>query len=128
MNYQPKTYLKQVHYIAPAAWERYLTTGNDKRMSAAQKAECDKFLRLIARDKGAIHFVISGQKCQNTKIRHKGCRPSQGMYYTVLVARNGRDVHSVLKSCEDFIGGFEGDESQEGIDGLLASVRNALAN
>lgn len=90
MNYKPQTYLRIVQYIAPAVWERYLTMGHAKRMSDAQKAECDKFLRIIARDKGEVHFVISGRKYPNCKIKQAGCKPSMGMLYTVMVKPKGK--------------------------------------
>lgn len=84
MNFKPQTYLKAVRYIAPLAWQQYLIDGNAKRISAAQKIKCDAFLAKVEK-KGEVHFVISGEKHPNCKIKQKGCRPSMGMNYTLLI-------------------------------------------
>lgn len=34
----------------------------------------------------------------------------------------------VLKRAEDFICGFDGDDTQSGVDGLLEDIRNTIAN
>lgn len=45
----------------------------------------------------------------------------------LVAAEEGRDLRALLERVESFVSGFEGDETQEGIDELLADVRAEIA-
>lgn len=67
----------------------------------------------------ASRAIMNGQERINTSFGMKSCAGIEALIYSTHPLET-------LTRAESFISGFEGDEQQEGVDELLASLRDAI--
>jgi hypothetical protein len=75
---------------------------------------------------GETYQVTTGERTGFVVI----CETEWGGAEAEAIARQlaaSPDLYDALTGAEEFIAGFEGDDTQAGVDGLLASIRAAIA-
>jgi hypothetical protein len=72
---------------------------------------------------------MSGEKMTRAEYVSRNITVQHGEWIAQKRAeRAGPDLLAALRLAEGFVSGFEGDETQEGIDALLGALRAAIAS